>query len=181
MATPLEPGSPATEENQLLLKNLGAFTALWSSFDVLIDTAIMKLLKLSPIQGAIVSPNLGFQAKLSILQSLLNLEADKNAPTLAALASISNMAGRNSIIHGHVHIGDDWIEFIKVDVKTKITAKKKRFENYAFEDHLHELYNLIEQAQRLLGISDDDLEIIPNIGKSLASKSATSPSPPSAK
>lgn len=181
MATPIEPGSPATEENQFLLQNLGAFAVMWSCFDVLVDTAIMKILNLTPIQGAIVGPNLGFQAKLSILRSLLSLDKDKNQEILSTLTKITNIAGRNAIMHGHVDIGEDWIEFIKIEVRTELTAKKRRFENDQFHDHLVELEANLTKVQRLLGLSNEDLMIIENIGKSLASKTSTSPSPPSAK
>lgn len=181
MATPLEPGSPATEENQFLLKNLGAFAVLWSKFDVLVDTANMKLLNLTPMQAAIVGPNLGFKAKLSILQSLLSLDEAKNKAALAALAKVSNLAGRNAIMHGHVDVGDNWIEFVKIEVGPKISAKQRRFQDDEFHDHLIALDAAMTEAQQLLGLSDADLEIIEKIGKSLASKSPTSPSPPSTK
>jgi hypothetical protein len=181
MATPIEPGSPATEENQFLLKNLGVFAVLWSKFDVLVDTANMKLLNLTPMQAAIVGPNLGFKAKLSILQSLLSLEPDKNKQTLSALADVTAIAGRNAIMHGHIDIGENWIEFVKIEVGPKISARQRRFEDDEFHDHLLALDAAMTKTQQLLGLSDSDLDIIEKIGKSLSSKPPTSPSAPSAK
>jgi hypothetical protein len=181
MATPARSGPRNTVENTILVGHLGFFTVMWSIFDMLIDAAIMKELGLTPMQGAIVTSSLAHKAKISILRSLLNLDSKKNAEALSTLGKITQLAGRNSIMHGHVHIGDTSLSFVKMDVDSQLTAKQKRFENLEFGALVTEIANLVKKVQGQLGLSQEDLDIIPNIGKSLANKTSTSPTSPSAK
>lgn len=166
-------GPILTAENNRLVTLLGNFIVVWSVFDTTIDAAITKQLNLDPTRGAIVTSGLGFERKLSILRSLLHLRDPEFTDAVTKLDEIVSCARRNVLLHGHVWIGASNIEFIKVDTDHKVKARKAAYDPLRFAAVLTQICNAIDEVQILLGVSEDERMAICNVGKSLASKSAT--------
>jgi len=58
----------------MTLAGYGLFMLNWSLLESVIEVAIMKRLDLHPLEGAIITSSLGFQARANILKSFLALD-----------------------------------------------------------------------------------------------------------
>jgi hypothetical protein len=164
----------STPENAKLILDLGRFTIVWSIFDTILDAAIMKLLRLSANEAAIVTCSLSNSSKVSIVRSLLHHQ-NPNHPAIAKLSTLVTEAGRNAVMHGSVLIGDASMSFLKMDVSNKLTAKSKDFAHAELSAKVGDMAKQCDEIQALLGISEAERASIPQIAKTLSTKSDISP------
>ena len=170
-----------TDQNLKLIALLGNFVIAWSIFDQAIDVGIMKHLGITSRQAAIVLSGLGFERKVSILRALINENSPPNKDAISSISKIMETAKRNLLLHASIWMGNDHLEFVKMDTHKTLTVRHENYNVKRFSETIDAITANILQLQSQLQISDEELSSIAKIGKSLADKSATSPSPPSTK
>jgi 2-keto-3-deoxy-galactonokinase len=114
-----------SDEMVVTLAAYGLFMVNWSLLETIIEVAIMKRLELNPLEGNIVTSSLSFQARSSILRSLLELDESKEAREAKTLiGTIVKEANRNAIIHGQVFVaGSHHLRFIYRKTDDSLSAK----------------------------------------------------------
>jgi hypothetical protein len=153
------------------LSAYGQFMVFWSVLEVLIEVAIMKRIAVPPLEGAIITASLGFQARSNILKSLLAL--DKSAQSEEAIKAITAAAAdanRNTIIHGHVFAKGDQLTFVLRKIGQSFSAKRLTLDADAMTEKVSRLVEHIGKLQSLLSVSDDDLQEFGNVGIAAANK-----------
>jgi hypothetical protein len=120
-----------------------------------------------------------FERRASTLRGLLAMNK-KPSGAIELINDITQEAKRNSIIHGHVFIGQEGktIIFVKRSVEQELKATKQEFDHNSLLARVGSLAQKVQQLQSLLEITDDELAEFTNIGQILANKSRTSPKPP---
>jgi hypothetical protein len=129
------------------LSAYGQFMLYWSLLEIIIEVAIMKRIAVHPLEGAIVTASLGFQARSNILKSLLAL--DKSAQSEEAIKVITaaaNDANRNTIIHGHVFANGDQLTFVSRKIGHSFSAKRLTLDADTMTEKGLKLGEHIEQA-----------------------------------
>jgi hypothetical protein len=178
MAT--EPPFDVSDEMTVTLAAYGLFMLNWSLLETVIEVAIMKRLELHPLEGNIVTSSLSFQARSSILRSLLELDVGKEAKEAQRLiGTIVQEANRNAIIHGQVFVaGSHHLRFIHRKTDSGISAKCIEVDSDSMQQRATALKENIVRLQELLSVPDDLLHEFGLISQKLVIKSATSPKPP---
>ena len=166
-----------TADNNHLITSLGRFVITWSILDLTLDAAIKNHLGVDIHRSAIVTTGLGFERKVSILRALLQLNDPKYAEAIALLGTITTTARRNVMLHGHVWVGDDQLEFVKMDTDKKLSARMVAFKPKEFHELIKSLAVMIDKLQGLVGVTEEDKHAIANIGKSLATNKPKSGKP----
>lgn len=168
-------------DNDTLTHMLGSFIMSWSTFESIIDAAIIKRLGTTRFKGAIVVSDLGILARVGILKSLLDLQTDKQQSALATIGKIQELARRNTLMHATIHLTGGTLEFIKLEAKTGLKAKLVEYKPEKFAEKN-------QQDERPDGRSKKSawrFRARPNVhfknGQETSSQSSMSPSPPSRK
>ena len=151
----------------------GTFMVSWSVLESVLEVAIMKQLKISELQAAIVTSSLGFRARSTILSSLLNLHGDEYSEAVKVLNKITQNAKRNTFVHGHIFVGEqEKLTFVKADVNQKYRAKRVTLTAVELYLHVLEINSSVAVLQKLLAISDDELNSFAKIGFNASTTSA---------
>lgn len=177
------PDPEVSEEMLVTLAAYGLFMLNWSLLETVIEVAIAKRLELHPLEGNIVTSSLAFQARSSILRSLLELDASKEAKEAQTLiGTIVKEANRNAIIHGQVFVaGSHHLRFIYRKTDNSLSAKCIEVDADSMQKRATNLKENVIRLQDLLSVSNDLLHEFGKISQILAIKSATSPKPPNSK
>ncbi|MGB6490498.1 MAG: hypothetical protein WBF10_03480 [Methylovirgula sp.] len=136
----------------------GQFLAVWNSFDVLVEIAIMRALRLSVEESCILSGALGFGAKSNVLLALLNRSPEEKQKVQLITEAIQ-VAERNGFAHGFISVSADSETFtlVRREVKGSLEVKPKAFSALQMQKHLFVFMGKFAQAQQAFSISDDDL------------------------
>ncbi len=178
--TPSIPDIP--DEMAITLAAYGLFMLNWSLLETVIEVAIMKRLELHPLEGAIVTSSLSFQARASILRSFLALDPKPEAKeAIKVINTTTQEASRNAIIHGQVFAEGETLSFVYRKVDQGLTAKRITVDSVLMLQRATNLRESIVRLQFLLAISNDDLHEFGKITQRLAISAETSPKPPSSK
>jgi hypothetical protein len=154
------------------LAGYGLFMLNWSLLETVIEVGIMQRVGLHPLEGAIITSSLGFQARSNILKSFLALDT-KNEQSKEAIKVLTTAAGdanRNTIIHGQVFVEGESLTFVFRKTGQTFTARKITLDSDAMREKAARLKDHIVRLQSLLSISDDDLHEFGRIGVIAASK-----------
>jgi hypothetical protein len=136
-----------------------------------IEVAITKRVELHPLEGAIITSSLGFQARSNILKSLLALDAgEQSEAAIKVVTAAADDANRNMIIHGQVFAEGESLTFVFRKTGHTFTAKKITLDSDAMREKAGRLKDHVVKLQSLLSISDDDLHEFGKIGMIAASK-----------
>lgn len=133
----------------------------WSVVDSAVQTALMKELKLTPIQGQIVTTNMQFRQRTAVLRSLLGLHGEKHREAIRLLQRLEKGARRNMLVHGHIIVGvPGQLTFVKSSVSEDagFKAKKASFTAEALTRHIIALTEKTNRLQNLLGVTDSDMQ-----------------------
>ena len=136
----------------------GQFLAVWNSFDVLVEIAIMQVLRLSVEESCILSASLGFGAKSNVLLTLLNrTPAGKQKAQL--ISEAIQLAERNGFAHGFISVSADSETFtlVRREVKGSLEVKPRALSALQMQRHLYIVMGKFAEAQTAFSISDDDL------------------------
>jgi hypothetical protein len=148
-----------------VLKAYGLFMVTWSVLESLLEVAIKKQLGITEVQTAIVTSSLGFRARSSILSSLLALDGAKQNGAISLLNKISEDAKRNTLVHGHIFVGEEEkLTFVKADISKRYRAKRASFTSSALLRHVQTINSDIANLQTLLRITDQELDSFGKIG-----------------
>ena len=92
---------------------LGLFILAWSSVEGTMDVAISKQLKISPLEGSIITAGLPFRAKATILKGLLIRDKIKNKEAIGAVNTLLKKPDRNDILHGIAGANENGLVFTR--------------------------------------------------------------------
>jgi hypothetical protein len=150
-----------SDEMVVTLAAYGLFMLNWSLLETVIEVAIMKRLQLRPLEGNIVTSSLTFQARSSILRSLLEVDASKEAKEAQGLIkTIVQEASRNAIAHGQVFVaGSHHLRFIHRKTDNAISAKCIEVDADSMQKRASTLKENIIRLQELLSVSDDLMQV----------------------
>ena len=154
-------------DNDTLTHMLGSFVMNWSTFESIIDAAIVKRLGTTRIKGAIVVSDLGILARVGILKSLLDLQTDKQESALTTIHKIQELARRNTLMHATIHLGGGTLEFIKLEAKTHLKAQLLEYDPEKFAEKINKMSDLMDDLRDQLGVSERDRMSLSKIGRSL--------------
>jgi hypothetical protein len=155
----------------------GTFLGSWSSFEVLIEVALMRELRLSLDEACITFASVGSGARFNILYSLLS-RRPQEAHKVAIISEAVDIAERNGFAHGFISVSPDGTNFtlVRRDIKKTLTVRPKTMTALQMQRHGHMFYGKFEEAQRAFGITDYDL-IQYQRGVELLAKTPQAPSP----
>ncbi len=136
----------------------GKFLGAWSSFDVMVEVALMRQLRLTPREACTVFASIGFGAKFHILGALIT-STDSGAKKYAIIQDAVKLAERNGFAHGFISVNPDGDQFTMVrrEVKGALEVKPKVFTPLTMLRHEHLFLGKFEEAQTAFSISDEDL------------------------
>lgn len=136
----------------------GPFLAAWNSFDVLIEIALMRVLRLSPGEACTVFASVGFGAKHNILGALLASTED-GKQKYGIIQDAIKLAERNGFAHGFISVSENHEQFtlVRREVKGVLEVKPKVFTPLGMQRHSHTFLGKFAEAQEAFNISDDDL------------------------
>jgi hypothetical protein len=136
----------------------GQFLGAWSSFEVLVEVALMRELRLSIEEACITFASVGSGARFNILYSLLSRRPEE-APKAAIISEAVDLAERNGFAHGFISVSEDSTQFtlVRRDVKKSLTVRPKAMTPLQMQRHAHIFYGKFEEAMNAFGITDADL------------------------
>src|ERR1700733_3967869 len=158
MAIPVPSVEEIPENMIVTLASYGLFMINWSLLETVIEVAISKRVEMHPLEGSIMTASLGFQARASILRSLLALDASQEAKDAIKEINLATQeANRNLIIHGQVFAEGESLIFVHRKVDQSLTAKRVIVNSETMLQRASKLKESIMRIQSLLSIADDDL------------------------
>lgn len=107
----------------VLVQALGHFLIAWSTIEATLEVCIAKQLRLKPLEGSIITAGLMFQARASILLSLLNRAPQQNTDAIRIVKEIQNIQDRNDILHSVIGGNRQQIWFNRRRTKEKFSSK----------------------------------------------------------
>jgi len=148
----------ALERRTQLLHDYGAFMALWSEFEFILEVKIAALAGMEPLKASIVLGGLSFGNKPKILYSLLSLSSDTT--TAPKVRAVINAARRNALVHSVVASEPDLTEigFVTREVGNTYKVRENRFTADSFHKHFLEFRRLYYEATDALGITVEAAE-----------------------
>jgi hypothetical protein len=154
-----EPVDQRRLEQDRFLREYGSFLALWSTFDLAIEIAIMRELRLSPQEASIVCAGLGFGAKTNVLYSLLSRD-ENNESKVAAVKEAQRLAVRNSFAHGFLFRDDEIARYclVRREVKERYSIKSRNLDSATMTEHGLDFGALFSAAMNALKITEADLD-----------------------
>jgi hypothetical protein len=146
----------------------GMFMIAWAGFENSIDLIIKRETGMSSIRSLIVVSGLGFERKASIARSLLALRDDK--PSIAQINKIVQFAARNMLMHGSPEPSRDKIIFHKAETDQCLKVKERVLTREEALKRLNELIAMINELDRLTGITQEMARRYREMVRNLASK-----------
>lgn len=136
----------------------GLFLVTWSIAETVVQAAIMKHLKVGPNDAVILTGKMQFNPRIQLLCALLKRDGNKHSEAMKLLNKTEGFFQRNTLVHGNVIVGvPGELTFIKYDGGA---STKQSFTADGMRKHVQALSHRIESLQRLLEITDDDLQKI---------------------
>lgn len=149
--------SPVSAYGEFFIQ-YGQFLAAWNSFEVLVEVAIMRELRLTVQESRILNGALGFGAKSGILRALL-VRTDEGKAKSAVITSATTLAERNSFAHGFISLSSDKKSFtlVRREVKGLLDVRSKKFTSLTMQKHCFQFVAECVKAQTMFGVTDSDL------------------------
>lgn len=138
----------------------GQFLALWSSFDIALEIALMRLLRLTVKEACTVFASVGFGAKSNIIQSLV-IGLPDGPDKCKKIREAIECAERNSFAHGFVSVDEAGNIFTLTSrsVKVSLEVKPKQFSAIDMQRHMYVFGEKFDAVISAFGISEQDLII----------------------
>jgi hypothetical protein len=137
----------------------GAFMTVWSSLEMTMEIAIMRVLGISAEDAHITLSSLGFGTKANVLQSLLAKDPEKNSESIRLLKEAITVGTRNAIVHSLfsiIHEEPPRFSFLRREVKNRISVREKKMRGSDMKKHFEDFSTKTLALQRMLGIADSD-------------------------
>ena len=143
------------EKRTQFLHDYGAFLALWSEFELMLEVKIAQLTGMAAKDASIVIGGLNFGSKPSILCSLLEQRGDSETPK--KVRAVITHARRNALVHGIAGADRDPIAFafFKREIGDTYQVKHLTFDADTFNEHFERLRILHGEAADALGLNID--------------------------
>lgn len=167
-----------TKRGEEAMMALGFFVVGWSILEAVLEVAIAKQLKLSAVDGSIVTAGLQFKARATMLMGLLSRNPAKNADAIATLKTIMNRGDRNDLIHSVIGWDGDHLVFNRRKSDGALKVKRIYYGREELMKLCLEFSGLAEDLKSQLGISDRQHVTFLQRAHNAAAKAGKSPSPP---
>ncbi|MDN7858334.1 hypothetical protein QZM81_21280 [Burkholderia cepacia] len=136
----------------------GLFMVAWSVADTVIQAATMKKLGTGAEDAVRDTAGKTFHPRVERLRKLLEQEGDTHKEAIELLQNFQKMAHRNTLAHGNIIVGvPGQFTFINYG---KSGLEKQTFTTEDFKKHVNDLNNRTAELQRLLQVTDADLQQI---------------------
>ena len=118
---------------------VGRFLQQWSALEAALNTTIQTMLKLTSLQGAIVTKNMSLRDKINVVKSIVDVYAPLHRKK-SALTTMKNIqaytAWRNTVAHECFLPDDkgDGVEFIVMKAKDKVSFPEERWSVANFKE-----------------------------------------------
>jgi hypothetical protein len=150
----------ATRTRQLVtLAGIGNFLALWATFEVILEMLIMRELRLTQEEASIVCAGKAVDAKMTLLEALLNRDK-KKAAGIAVLRAARTVAERNNFAHGFFRVdhatGDLYL--INRSAKNQYSATTKHLTHDTVDAHLDKFTQRFVEVKGHFGITDEEID-----------------------
>lgn len=133
----------------------------WAVLEGVVETALVKELGLGSQRGLIVTTGMQFRQRTLALIGLLEKRSTQPHEAIALLKKVEKIAKRNAIVHGHVVVGvPGQLTFVKSNVNEGYSARAFTFTGPALEGHIARLTEETNRLQRLLNVSDQDIQSV---------------------
>jgi hypothetical protein len=137
---------------------LGRFFAAWSMVDLLTCYAIAKQLRLTDVEGHILTAGMTSFPKFRLLRNLLRRSDHPNkGKLLDALNRIQNASKRDTLAHSYILSRSDSVVFIERPGGFDYTAKEHRFSAHTFYDHVKSFWNAARDFEVALGVPNEEI------------------------
>jgi hypothetical protein len=136
----------------------GQFLGAWMSFEVMIEVALMRLLRLDTREACAVFGSLTAGPKCHILGALLSTSPEGIAK-YAIINDAVKCAERNGFAHAFISVNEEGDRFtlVRREIKGSLAVKPKVFSALTMQAHEHIFLGKFEEAMIAFGISEDDL------------------------
>lgn len=159
--------------------SLGHFIIIWGCFEELLEVYIQRRSSLSLLNATIILSGLGFERKASIARSFMSLDGDAMKDARALVNKIVAVAERNALVHGQILSITNAMVIAKRTTDQNLRVRILTFTPDSIGEKVRDVTRMVTKLQSLLGITNADIERYEKTTHNLASKSATSPKPPS--
>jgi len=134
---------------------VGRFMNYWALLEGAVNSSIGKLLGMESLEETIVTANINFFAKTSILKVVVNLKGGKAPWALAGIKTIEQIADlaneRNVVVHNVFGPDEDGnVQFLHVKAKTKLVFPDTVWTPDYFEDRCQLAADLRDKLKTLV-------------------------------
>jgi hypothetical protein len=150
----------AAAEMREFFGRYGSFIQLWQTYELMIEIAIMRQLRISVEENSIVCGGLNYSAKSAIILGLLKRDGTK-ANAVSALRTAQQTSERNNFIHS-------FLTHSRVEPLMRLVRRSVRDGNYKVEwrdatkggmqAHGDEFAAAFQRAADALDISESDID-----------------------
>lgn len=156
-----------------IVHQYGTFMVAWSVLETVIEAAIMKQLQIDAPRTLIITTSMQFRQRINVLCALLEMSESGHDATIKLLRKIEKDSKRNMLVHGHIVVGvPGQLTFVKSNIADGYIAKRVTFTASELRLHLLRLTEKTELLQTHLGISNDDIQSIGNVGIDASSRNS---------
>jgi hypothetical protein len=151
---------PAADEMRGFFFRYGAFLQIWQTFELMIEIAIMRQLRLSEEETSILCSGLNYSTKASILVALLKRDPTK-AQAMQAVRKAQQHAERNDFVHAFlVHAGElGDMKLVRRTVKNgNYDVDLRPVTDTGMKQHVDQFTNAFLEALQGLGIAEEDID-----------------------
>jgi predicted phage tail protein len=152
--------SITAHEMREFLGRYGGFLQLWQTYELLLEILIMRTLRLSVRETAILCGSLNYAAKSNIIIALLS--KDENvAPGIAALRATQSAAERNDFVHSfltHSPIATTF-HLVRRDVKNgKYNVEVRAVNKATMQTHAERFAEAFQAAAVANNVREEDID-----------------------
>ena len=155
-------------------EHLGGFHMSWSTFDIIIELSITKLINIDFEKANLLLHGMSFSRKFSILKSLLYLKDPKHE-VITLLNEFQSLAKRNTIVHGMLGWHDESLQFTMRESSNRFKVKKVTLKNDEMRALVAKMVELASDLQSKMSIDNEDFDNYAIAADKLATKSAKLP------
>ncbi len=155
-------------------EHLGGFHMSWSTFDIIIEISIAKLINIDFEKANLLLHGMSFSRKFSILKSLLHLKDPKHE-VITILNEFQSLAKRNTLVHGMLGWHDESLQFTMRESSNRFRVKKVTLKNDEMRALVASMAELAKELQLKMSLEDKDFDDYGVAADSLADKSTKLP------
>lgn len=152
------PGLQGKVTQGVFLWQLGTFHAVCSEFDLAMDYAVLKMLRVTPEAAHLITSGMVFGRKARLLADLIGRsDHPRKAQLLGALNYVRGHNKRDIITHGHCSFDQGRISFLERSTSGDFRAKEHSFTMLEFLDHIKKFVDHCLLFVKELGVTHAEM------------------------